>query len=312
MLISVIIPAHNEEKHIRKCLSSFFKQSYKNYELIVVNDGSTDKTEFIVKGLQKHNKKIKLISFKKGHSAAFARNRGAEKAKGEILVFIDADQFVESDFLYRIVKNFQNKADALVGKVFGASSTFIGRCYAARKWLFWLTRQCKKQILTKDKPGCILAIRKRAFISLRGYDEKLFYKEDADFANRTKEKYSVWLDPSILVYHHDPENFNEVYRHALWVGKGIATELKKFGFVRTAKSLAEIFFWPILTIFVILSFFVSWAKYLLIILVFPIYYFFKTWYYSKDFIHSFCFLLLSIPKNFISCRSFIKNMLKNV
>jgi cellulose synthase/poly-beta-1,6-N-acetylglucosamine synthase-like glycosyltransferase len=109
MKLSIIVPAHNEEQYIGKCLSSLLNQTYKDYEIIVVNDGSTDRTEAIVKELQKKSKKIKLISFKEGHSAAFARNRGAEKAKGGILVFIDADQFVKKDFLNRIAKNFENK-----------------------------------------------------------------------------------------------------------------------------------------------------------------------------------------------------------
>jgi len=313
MKLSIIIPAHNEERYIGKCLSSLLNQTYKNYEIIVVNDGSIDRTEEIIKAFQKKSKKVKLLSFKKGHSAAFARNRGAEIAKGEILVFIDADQFVKKDFLGKIIKNFQNKKiDALAGKVLGASKTFIGKCYAARKWLFWITRQRKRQILTLDKPGCILAIRKKIFFYVGGYDEKLFYREDSLFAEKIKEKYTVLLDPFIIIYHYDPEKFNEVIRHARWVGKGIATDLKHFGFRKDSLlRLGEISFWPIFLFIVILSIFFWPVRFLFTIIIFPTIYTLKTWYYSKDLIHSFGFLLLSIPKSLISTYFFITNILFN-
>lgn len=311
MKISVIIPAHNEEKYIEKCLSSLLNQTYRNYEIIVVNDGSTDRTEKIVKLFQKKDKRIKLLSFDKGHSAAFARNRGAEIAKGEILVFVDADQFVKRDFLKRIAKNFQNKKiHALVGKVFGASRTFIGKCYAARKWLFWITRQNKKQILTKDKPGVILAIKKKVFLNLKGYNEAIFYREDIEFANRCKDKYKVLFDPQIVIYHYDPEDFRELIRHGKWIGKGLASDIKTFGLNReTFVRLAEIMFWPVFFIIVLFSFFLS-IKIFLIIILFPLFYTVKVWVYSRNFIYSFGFLLLSIPKNFISTYFFLKNIIK--
>ncbi|MEM5831524.1 MAG: glycosyltransferase [Candidatus Aenigmatarchaeota archaeon] len=312
-MLSVIVPAHNEERYIEKCLSSLLNQKYKDYEIIVVNDGSTDKTEQIVKEFQKKSKRIKLLSFKQGHSAAFARNRGAEKAKGEILVFIDADQFVKKDFLSKIAKNFQNKEiEALVGKTLGASQTFIGKCYAARKWLFWLTRQNKKQILTKDKPGCILAIRKKTFLDLKGYNEAIFYREDSDFADRTKERHKVLFNPQIIIYHYDPENFEEVVRHAKWVGKGLATDIKYFGLRKDSLiRLSEIIFWPLFLFISLVSiFFWPLQILLLFMLLFPLFYTSKTWYFSKDFLHSFGFLLLSIPKSFISTYFLIKHIIK--
>lgn len=315
MKFSIIIPAHNEELYIGKCIFSLLNQSYKDYEIIIVNDGSTDQTKLIVKNFQKKSKKIKLISFQKGHSAAFARNRGAEKARGEILVFIDADQSVDKDFLNKLEKIFQSKKiDALVGKVLGASKTFIGKCYAARKWLFWLTRQDKTQILTKAKPGCIFSIKKKVFLNLKGYNEAIFYREDSDFANRTKGKYKVLLDPKIIIYHYDPKDFKEMVRHAKWVGKGLATDIKYFGFSKDSfKRLSEIIFWPVFLLIILLSLFLWPVRPLLISILFPLIQTIRMWYYSNDFSHSFGFLFLTIPKNFISIYSFIKEIIrKNV
>ncbi|MEM1577971.1 MAG: glycosyltransferase [Candidatus Pacearchaeota archaeon] len=312
-MLSVIIPAHNEERYIGKCLSSLLNQKYKDYEIIVVNDGSTDKTEQIVKEFQKKSKRIKLLSFKQGHSAAFARNRGAEKAKGEILVFIDADQFVKKDFLSKIAKNFQREdIDGLICKVLGASKTFIGKCYAARKWLFWLTRQNKKQILTKGNIS-ISAIKKTNFFEIGKYDESLFYREDRYFAEECIKKYKILLDPLIIIYHYDPADWKELIRHAKWVAKGLATDIMKFGWrFESLFNLGEIIFWPLFSIIILFSIFFWPIRFLLLTIFFPLAYTIKTAIYSKDFIHSFGFLFLSIPKNFISTFIFIKEMiLKN-
>lgn len=84
-LVSIIIPAHNEEKYIEDTLLHVKKQSYKNIETIVVDNGSSDKTASIAK---KYSDKV-IITKKKGVS--YARNLGAKKARGKVLVFLDAD-----------------------------------------------------------------------------------------------------------------------------------------------------------------------------------------------------------------------------
>ena len=310
MNLSIIIPAHNEERHIGNCISSLISQSYKNYEVIVINDDSIDKTEEIVRSLQKKNKKIKLI-FNKCHSAASSRNKGAKVSKGRILVFVDADQYFSENFLQKISDDFKNKeVNALVGKVWGASKTFIGKCYASRKWLFWLTRQNKKMFLQKENPGCILAIKKSIFFRSGGFDESIFYREDTYFEQKIKARYKVFFDPSVVIYHFDPETFSEMFRHARGVGKGLATDFKKSGMKKIKLRLLEIIFWPIFLVLGILS---IWAKLLifsLLIIIFPLYYTVKTAYYSKDILHSFGFFILSIPKNFISTYSFLINLFK--
>ena len=121
---SFIIPAHNEEKSIGKCLSSILKQKG-SYEIIVVNDGSTDNTARIVERYKKkYSRKLKLINFSKGHSAAFARNKGVRIAKGKWLIFVDADQIVE--------KNFLKKVEAFLDKTEVDGSDYLVYSYRPR------------------------------------------------------------------------------------------------------------------------------------------------------------------------------------
>ncbi|MFH0875476.1 MAG: glycosyltransferase family 2 protein, partial [archaeon] len=89
-LISVIIPAYNEEKCITECLNSLKNQQFKDFELIVIDNNSKDSTSKIAK---QYTKKVFLC---KEQGISSARNFGAKKAKGKILCFIDADGIVSS------------------------------------------------------------------------------------------------------------------------------------------------------------------------------------------------------------------------
>lgn len=101
MLVSVIIPAYNCENTIADCLSSVIAQSYAEIEIIVVDDGSTDHTSNIVKSYQKKASIVLLQQENRGPGAA--RNRGIQIAKGEYLVFIDADDTVDVDYIKSLV-----------------------------------------------------------------------------------------------------------------------------------------------------------------------------------------------------------------
>ncbi len=93
--VSIIIPAYNAEKYIERCLKSVLAQKYENKEIIVINDGSTDKTE---EKISKYINKIKYIKKKNG-GLSEARNVGIEKATGKYIMFIDADDYIEKDLL---------------------------------------------------------------------------------------------------------------------------------------------------------------------------------------------------------------------
>lgn len=96
--VSVIIPAYNAEKFIRQCTQSVLVQTYGNLEVIIINDGSNDSTEKIVKELMKLDGRVRLVSIENSGRAA-ARNRGIEIASGNWLAFLDADDYWRADKL---------------------------------------------------------------------------------------------------------------------------------------------------------------------------------------------------------------------
>lgn len=101
--ISIIIPVYNQEKNIERCLNSILNQLYKNIEIIVVDDGSTDNTKFIYKKYVNRDKRIKLIYQNKG-GVSKARNLGLKNVTGEYITFVDADDYIDNDLILNYIK----------------------------------------------------------------------------------------------------------------------------------------------------------------------------------------------------------------
>ncbi len=102
--ISVIVPVYNVEKYIRKCLDSIINQTFKDIEIICVNDGSTDKSREILTEYQKKDSRIKIIDKKNGGLSS-ARNAGLKAAQGKFISFIDSDDWAEKTMLEKLYNN---------------------------------------------------------------------------------------------------------------------------------------------------------------------------------------------------------------
>ena len=112
--ISLIIPAYNSEKVITKCLDSIYDQTHKNIEVIVVNDGSKDGTLSVLKKYKRKHKDLIIID-KENAGQAEARNDGIKKSTGKYMMFIDADDFLEVNYLEVMLKALKKeKADIVI------------------------------------------------------------------------------------------------------------------------------------------------------------------------------------------------------
>lgn len=101
--ISIIIPAYNSEKTIRRCVDSIRNQTYKNLEIMVVNDGSTDSTGKIVNAIGAEDSRVRLISIPNG-GVSHARNVGIDSATGDYITFVDSDDFIDSGMYEKLIK----------------------------------------------------------------------------------------------------------------------------------------------------------------------------------------------------------------
>ena len=95
-MISIIIPVYNVEKYLRQCLESIIKQTYKNYEVLLINDGSTDRSGMICEEYEKRDKRFRVIQTK-NEGVSAARNLGIKNSKGEYIGFIDSDDWIEPE-----------------------------------------------------------------------------------------------------------------------------------------------------------------------------------------------------------------------
>lgn len=209
--LSIIIPVYNEQLCIENCLVSLKKQTYKNREIIVVDDGSTDKTSEILKKYQI----LKLTQYHKGPGTA--RNLGASKSSGEILVFVDADMTFEKNFLDELTKPIRKN------KTIG---TFSKNELVSNKDNIWsicwnINRNVSKEkMLPDDYPNTapvFRAILKSEFIKVNGFSTSGEYTDDWSLSR----KLGVFSNnaPGAVYYHQNPSTLNEAYNQARWIGK---------------------------------------------------------------------------------------------
>lgn len=111
--ISIIIPIYNTEKYLPHCLDSILKQTYENFELILIDDGSTDNSNKIADDYAKKDKRIKVVHQKNAGQSA-ARNKGLELATGDFISFIDSDDKIKPTFLEELLAIFDNNTSLAV------------------------------------------------------------------------------------------------------------------------------------------------------------------------------------------------------
>ena len=215
MKISIIIPSYNEEGVIKLCLESLFKQSLKDFEIIVVDDGSTDGTYEILSKLK--NTKSELVAIKGKHKGAgAARNLGAKSAKGEILVFVDADMTFDKNFLKMLVKPIiSGKAKGTFSKdeIVSNWNNIWAKCWNINEGWENRKRHPKKYPNTQKVFRSIL---KSEFDRVGGFTPGGY---NDDWSLSEKLGYESDLAPKAFFYHKNPGSLKEVFNHAKWVGK---------------------------------------------------------------------------------------------
>lgn len=113
-LVSVVVPVHNAEKYLKLCLDSICKQSYKDLQVIIVDDYSNDNSLHIIKQCEAHDKRIEVVEHNECKGVSAARNSGIEKAKGDYICFVDADDEIEIFFIEQLLETIMTKCVSVV------------------------------------------------------------------------------------------------------------------------------------------------------------------------------------------------------
>ncbi len=205
--VSIIIPLYNVEKYIAQCIESVLNQNYTNYEMIVVNDGSTDSSVAIVKQYAENDSRIELIN-QKNSGVSAARNNGLKKATGDYVVFIDADDFVAPDFL-----DYMLDLCGRYGSDFCLSQnafTQTGEKQIATDNIRLLNSEQAVALLLSPRVivGCWNKIYRREFLVENGleFSASLFYGEGLNFITRVADKSNSVCVGDRKVYYYRRNN----------------------------------------------------------------------------------------------------------
>ncbi|MBI4779134.1 glycosyltransferase family 2 protein [Candidatus Falkowbacteria bacterium] len=182
-MISIIIPVYNQAEHLVNCLAGIKKQTYNNYEIIIVNDGSTDRvTEVIKKFKQIFGHRLVYLE-QENRGASAARNRGAKPAKGEYMIFCDADVIMEPAMLELMLTTLKNSPEASF-----SYSSFVWGCKKFKLWPYDAEKLKAMPYITTAS-----LIRSKDF---PGFDETLKKFQDWDIWLTMMENghTGIWID----------------------------------------------------------------------------------------------------------------------
>jgi len=189
-MISIIIPTLNEEEYLPWLLESIKKQSFSDFEIIIADAGSKDKTLEIA---GKYD--LKVVP---GGLPGKGKNSGANKAKGEVLLFLDADTSLSEDFLEKSFAEFQKRKLDIAGFcLLPIQKNRIN--YLLFRYLYNLPIIALEKILPHAAAG--IMIKKKFFAKLNGFDEDIRIAEDHDLARRSAKsgKYGIIKSAKLFI-----------------------------------------------------------------------------------------------------------------
>lgn len=187
-MISIIIPALNEEENLTQLLNSIKSQNFKNYELILADAGSRDKTRQVAKSFG-----CKIV---KGGLPARGKNAGEKFAKGDLLLFLDADVLLPPNCLEMAAKEFSKRNLDVAGFALIPKEGF------AAKILFFLFYNLPIKILGKALPHLAMGglVKKNIFEEAGGFDESITLAEDHFFARQAAKIGKFGIIKSTKIY----------------------------------------------------------------------------------------------------------------
>jgi glycosyltransferase involved in cell wall biosynthesis len=249
MKYSFILIAYNEEHNISACIDSIMAQTAlgSGYEIIVVDDGSTDKTPTIVRKLLKKNSRIKLVSDGHNHGRGYGRYVGVNTAKGELIGMVDADIILPTNWLAVCLRHIKNH------DVVGGIAVPDGDV----AYVYNLFKLKPKPVMGSTSITGNNGLYKRKVFEKVTFDKNLREGEDVDFNHRSLSAgFSSSAIPDLAVEHQEHKSFP---RSMFWLyqsGIGATRQLFRFKEIR----LPDLAFASTVAAFVLAIVLIWWAK----------------------------------------------------
>jgi glycosyltransferase involved in cell wall biosynthesis len=206
--VSVIIPCYNAEDTLQASVESVISQTLGNFEILIINDGSTDKSAMLIQALALREPRIKVFH-RNNHGVSASRNFGVEVAKGEYIAFLDADDFWQKNKLSEHLKHFDSDAKI------GVSYSKVGFLSHDAKPLSQSSRVVKHTLTPQEMlvenhlcTSSNIMVRKIAFEQTGGFDESMSFAEDQEWLFRMayQGQWEIRGISDILVYYRTQVN----------------------------------------------------------------------------------------------------------
>lgn len=201
-LISVIVPVYNPGKYLKKCLDSLINQTYRNIEIILIDDGSTDGSYEVALKYAESDKRI-IIERQKNSGVSHARNRGIQIAKGDFFSFIDSDDYIELDtYEYLLMLLNEKKVDIVNYEHYITYPEFeVKHQLSDKEYGLFNKKEAQYQLLYNVQFACNKLFPRKIVEGLT-FDETILRGEDTLFAKMAFDKADrVWFDKRPL-YHY--------------------------------------------------------------------------------------------------------------
>lgn len=260
--VSIIVPCYNLEDHIEECVSSLLGQTFSNFELLLIDDGSSDRTLSILKEYEKNDNRIRVFTHS-NQGVSFTRNRGIDLATADYIIFVDGDDYVKNDFIEQHIKNMSPETWLLSGMVGVKNNEEEKSIYFKQLLELFPTHEIEKENVLKllqynslSSPWCKVFSRKTLIDNKIKFDVSVTYQEDLLF-NLSYLKYISEIkiiDYFGYFYEEHPGSLSSRFHQSFSQVEELYKELKllirtdsdkeivqKFIFQTTLRKIANVF-----------------------------------------------------------------------
>ncbi|MAG50696.1 hypothetical protein CL621_03625, partial [archaeon] len=188
--VSVIVPTYNNADYIKKFVNSILNQSFKNFELLIVDDCSKDKTIEVLQKIK--DKRLKILKTSKNGGSAISRNLGIAKSLGKYIFFTDGDCIADKNWVKEGLEIFKKR------KCVGVEGKII---YVSENYKPTLSDNIAENYSGKTYMGANIAYKKDVLIDVKGFDPNLIRMQDRDLALKVLKKGKIVFSSDMVVTH---------------------------------------------------------------------------------------------------------------
>ena len=237
--VSILVPCHNEEHILRDSIEQLLDNKYPNFEIIAIDDGSTDRTAEILAELVQHHEKLRVVTLTRNYGKAMALRAGALVASAEFFMCIDADALLAKDALFWMIEHFLK--GPRVGAVTGNPRVINRGALLARiqigefSAIIGMVKRSQRNLGRLFTVSGVNACYRRAALHDVGYWSPHTVTEDIDISWKLQLKYwDVRFEPRALTWILVPEKLGVLWRQRLrWAQGGVEAAIRYFKDVRT-------------------------------------------------------------------------------